>query len=405
MTKCTRPRPEKPREDFPLWPHKTGSWTCRIRLDDGTKKQFYFGKWEDPQGAEALYRHELPYLKQGRTPPPFGQDVKGHQWCTMKRLCNAFIHAKSEAVTGGDLAVATLQDYYGSCKAMCEFFGRDRRVDDLDFTDFAEYRKELSRTLSAVSLANEINRCRVVFRWGYRNGLLREEVRTGDAFKRPPAKRIRMESRQAGQKLFTRDEIHRILAECNPPMKAMVLLGLNCGYGNTDVAYLRRSMIDWKNKTITYPRPKTQEERSAILWPETVEALREAIRCRPRPLHNNLYGDHVFITRQGNPYVRMTVKPEQGWETATRNDAVTGEFRKLLRALKINGRKRLGFYSLRHTCETIGQRANQQAALNHLMGHVDNSMAANYRQEIYRPHLQAVVDVIRDWLFGEGGEA
>ena len=38
------------------------------------------------------------------------------------------------------------------------------------------------------------------------------------------------------------------------------------------------------------------------------------------------------------------------------------------------------------------------------MGHADQSMAANYRERISDERLQAVVDVVHDWLFGEAAE-
>jgi hypothetical protein len=38
------------------------------------------------------------------------------------------------------------------------------------------------------------------------------------------------------------------------------------------------------------------------------------------------------------------------------------------------------------------------------MGHVDDSMAANYRHEIAHERLQAVVDYVHDWLFAAAAE-
>jgi integrase len=78
----------------------------------------------------------------------------------------------------------------------------------------------------------------------------------------------------------------------------------------------------------------------------------------------------------------------------------------LLKRLKINGRKRLGFYTLRHNFETVAGGSKDQVAVDSLMGHVDNSMAARYREEIGDDRLRAVVQHVRKWLFGtEGTEA
>jgi len=62
-------------------------------------------------------------------------------------------------------------------------------------------------------------------------------------------------------------------------------------------------------------------------------------------------------------------------------DAVRLEFGKLLTAL---GMKRLGlgFDALRHTFATTAARAEKPSAVDHIMGHVDPSMGANYGQRI-----------------------
>jgi hypothetical protein len=41
-------RPAKPREDFPLFPHRNGRWAKKVKFE-------YFGKWsDDPEGDAAL---------------------------------------------------------------------------------------------------------------------------------------------------------------------------------------------------------------------------------------------------------------------------------------------------------------------------------------------------------------
>ena len=62
-----------------------------------------------------------------------------------------------------------------------------------------------------------------------------------------------------------------------------ILLGVNCGFGNTDVASLPIDAVDLDGGWIDFPRPKTEIPRRVPLWPETIEAIREALKQRPQP--------------------------------------------------------------------------------------------------------------------------
>ena len=73
----------------------------------------------------------------------------------------------------------------------------------------------------------------------------------------------------------------------------------------------------------------------------------------------------------------------------------------MVKRLDINGRKGLGFYTLRHTFATIAGESRDQVAVNAIMGHVDNSMAGVYRERISDERLIAVTDTVHQWLFGD----
>ena len=80
-----------------------------------------------------------------------------------------------------------------------------------------------------------------------------------------------------------------------------------------------------------------------------------------------------------------------------RSDRVTKRFIALLQKLKFH-RKRLAFYTLRHTFRTIADSARDSVAIDLIMGHSDTSMGALYRERIDDERLLAVVKVVRTWL-------
>jgi integrase len=167
-------------------------------------------------------------------------------------------------------------------------------------------------------------------------------------------------------------------------MKAMILLGINCGFGNSDCGTLPLSALDLERGWLDYPRPKTGIARRCPLWVETVQALREVIADRPAPkdpADNGL----VFLTKYGHSWA---VDPS----------AITKEFAKILRRLGSNGSR--NFYCIRHTFRTIADAAKDPVAADHIMGHETPKMSSVYREQIDDMRLLDVVNHIRTWLLG-----
>ncbi len=103
--------------------------------------------------------------------------------------------------------------------------------------------------------------------------------------------------------------------------------------------------------------------------------------------------DRLFLTSRGGAWVAVT-------DDGRRADKITIRFRKRLRSIGAYQTGR-GFYSLRHTVQTVGDDARDPLATSHVMGHVDASTAGHYRERISDDRLRAVTDHVRQWLFGE----
>ncbi|MFV1968385.1 MAG: tyrosine-type recombinase/integrase [Pirellulaceae bacterium] len=396
-SKNPRPsKPKKPRPDFPLFPHATGRWAKKIR-----GKTHYFGKWaDDPHGEAALnkYLDERDDLYAGRKPRANRDGV------TVGRACDHFLHTKKARVESGELTEATWRDYQITAKRVVKVLGRDRLVDDLRPEDFDALRRDFAKTCGLVAIRNQITHARMIFNYAYKAGLIDCPIRFGANFSRPSAQSIR---RQRTPRMFEAVEVRRMLDAAKPTMKAMILLGVNCGFGCADVGRLPKSAIDLKTGWVTFPRPKTGTERRVPLWAETIEAVNAALAKRPKPTPEN--ETLVFITRTGGAWHKDSTR------------YMTDQFSKFLKAIDLNAesqaakegtkppaklyRKGRGFYALRHVFETIGGESRDQVAVDAIMGHERGDMASIYRERISDDRLEYVVNVVREWLFSEPTEA
>jgi integrase len=379
-TSIPQVRPDKPYPDFPLFPHATKRWAKKIR-----GKMHYFGPWDDPQGALNKFLEQKDDLFAGRTPRVQGDGL------AVRDLLNRFLTTKRHLLDTSEITSRTFGDYHGTCQRLGECFGLTRLVSDLAADDFERLRIAIAKKWGPVALGNEIQRVRSVFKYAYDQGLTDKPIRYGQGFKKPSKKVLRKARHQNGLRMFEAKEIKAMLKVANLQMKAMILLGINCGFGNSDCGTLTLDTLDLETGWVNYPRPKTGIPRRVPLWPETIEALKEAIAKRPTP-KGATNPKLVFITKQG-----------MSWAKETCDNPITKEMAKVLNEIRVQ-RKGVNFYALRHTFETVGGETRDQVAVNSIMGHCETDMASVYRERISDERLKAVTDYVRAWLFGERPE-
>jgi integrase len=381
-------KPPKPYPDFPLTAHPTKRWCKKIR-----GKLHYFGSWDDPHGALKKYLEQRDDLHAGRTP----RQTEGF---TVRDLCNRFMTAKKHALDIRELSPRTFSENFRVCEHICRVFGKDTLVESLRPDDFSRFKMRMPASWGPIFRGKMVQGVRTIFKFAFDQDLIEKPVKFGSEFKRPSKKTLRLHRAAQGKRMFDRDEIHRMLDAAGPVLKAMILLGVNAGYGNSDVAALPLSALDLEQAWADFPRPKTGIERRCKLFPETVAAIRAALTVRPKPKDEANAG-LVFLTAQnGNRWVTAKIhKKEDGGLRVVTDDSVSKETAKILKRLGINGKR--NFYALRHTFETIGGESRDQVAVSSIMGHADQSMSAAYRERISDERLAAVAEHVRRWLFGD----
>jgi hypothetical protein len=359
-------KPKKPYPDFPLFAHDRGYWAKCIK-----RKFYYFGPWDDPHGALAEYERVRDDLYAGREPTP---DSSG---CNLKDAINDWLAARVVDTETGELSIDTWKEYQRIGRRIVACLGTTIAVDSLTPEHFSRLRTALTKEFSLKSGKNNIRKARIVFRWIYTSGHSEKELRYHDALKPPAKGALRREQANKPQKLFTADEIRKLIKHATGYMLPGIYLAINCGYGNRDLIDLKWAYI--KKNYIDYDRPKTGIQRRASLWTETIKALAAWKKVSPE-----------------SEYVCCGVKGQHlGGET--NNTPIPHLFTKIAKAAGVttNGR---GFYVIRHTYRTAADASKDLVATDLTMGHSDGRMGSEYTHGIDDKRLDDVAKVVRAWL-------
>lgn len=355
------------RRKFPLTLHRTGQWCKKIR-----GRTYYFGK--DKAEALKLYYKRATEL-HGR---PVEGSTAPSGVMTLKALCNLYLDHQFSRVQSGEIQEQQYQDQTGRLKNFAKAVGVNRPVSEIRTIDLMNYRNQrINAGRAGTTINNELAAVKAMFHWA----LAAEVIKQGpnlDAVKKIPRRKVKRQT-------FTPEEIRRLMAHATPQWRAMILLGLNCGFGCTDVAELKWANVNLDTGRVCFPRPKTDVERDFPLWPETVAALKGL------PIR----GEHVFYTRQGNTW---------GYRNKGKYDVkpLTVAFKKLLQRAGIETEKGTGFYTLRRTAATIAAETGDVFAVQGVLGHADISMATTYVQSHkLTPQVDRAVKHTHRWLTGK----
>jgi len=346
----------KTRSDkFPLTLHPTGQYCKKIK-----GKLHYFGT--DRTKALHCYLEDANFLHTGR-----GQTHRVQkETVTLKALCNLYLEHQDARVKVGELSIRHNLDQTTCLRILVRILGQHCSVDEISALDLQNYKKKLQKRYGSPHRTNlSIAVMKAMFHWAKKNEVL-SRIPNIDAVSK--VKVLRKE-----RPTFTVEQTKKLLDKASPQMYAMILLGLNCGFGGTDCSGLLWEHVNFKRSRICYPRGKTGVLRNLPLWQETVEALKALPNCEQR----------IFNTPTGKAWVRMikTVGKDDNIKY-TKNDSVGKEFSKLLKKAGIKTEKGVGFYTLRRTAATLAARSGDPFAVQRLLGHADLKMATTYVQDV-----------------------
>lgn len=347
-------------------------------------KPIYFGVLRDPDAA--LRKYLAWAAKQAARDPKLNPRIDPRD-VTIKLGFNHFLTARHADVESGALSAGQYLRYRRAAQRVRDCFGPQRRIDDLGPQDFERLRSTLVG--KPRTIGNAIRDIRVAFKWVADFYNVRPTF--GQSFKRPTAKAIRAGGKK--RELFAAAEIRMILAVAEPNLRAMILLAMNCGFGQRDCALFSRSHFDLECHW--FPRPKTGVERRCPLWPETIAAIACSHRWRP-----DLFPELVFLSKYGKILVRDdAIADAHGNITRTRRkDAIQQMLRRACVRADVKYRP---FYTLRHTFRSVVDRVSDATAIRAIMGWSLPGMDAVYVQLMAdgAARLRVVTEMAHKWLF------
>jgi integrase len=190
---------------------------------------------------------------------------------------------------------------------------------------------------------------------------------------------------------FTVEELRSMLAACDgfsEKTRLYILLSLNIGAYQHDLAELRQDEVDWRHGTITRQRSKTRERNGPVvtyrLWPETFELLKK---------HRAAEGDLALTTEEGNPLVRYWIEGGK----MRRYDCIHSAWTRLAEKMDLT-KMRLGMKHLRKTSSTLlGQHPQYKYFAGHFLADSPRGMD---QKHYVKPSDEEFFSAL-EWLRGQ----
>lgn len=351
-------------------------WAKKIR-----GKVHYFGTEYDIAMQE--YLRQKPYLESGVSPP--------NCQCTVADLLNCFLDHRKKKLDEGTLSKRTYDDYFEVCHLIAASISKLHSIEALTVEHFESIRRGLMRAKNKKEVSIKrfdvrLGYARTIFRFAsIDNRLIDRQLPFQSALASVPDRELRKYRQSKPKRLLTADEIKQVLEISDANFKAIVLLGINGALNNSDIKTLKLATAKKALQTglLEYPREKTHFMRVTPLWPETIDAIKNAITERAKSRLTEL-----FLTSSNQPHSKKS-----GY------DLISQMF---YRCLHRTGSYSPGrnFGALRTTFSNVGKEVGDDLALRALMGHSDGStLYENYADGVYVERLRKITDHVRGWLF------
>lgn len=252
-----------------------------------------------------------------------------------------------------------------------EFVGTARDINDINAKTLTLYRTHLLRRseqgdFNRKTANDKLKDARQFIRSCWRLEALENIPRNID----DPALAISFEVPQP--RSFEKDEIATLLKGANEKLELFMLLGLNCGMLQQDIACLKPSEVDWELGRIKRRRSKTRRRAKGNtnipevdwkLWKRTFKLLKA---------HRSESLEHVLLNAHGRPLKRSAIGDDEKLDNTSN---ISKQYERLQSSLTIPKSDRKPFKTLRSTGSTILASDNRYSRFaQHYLGDAPRSI-------------------------------
>lgn len=170
--------------------------------------------------------------------------------------------------------------------------------------------------------------------------LIQDRPRTIDDLAEVPVRK----KKNTKIKVYTKEQIEAMLEDASPRQTLYILLGLNCGYTQSDISALEAEDLDLIAGVIDTTRKKTEAyevRQRHMLWKSTIEAIKAG--KKEGWIHSK---GRLILNAKGEPLLQEKLTKKG---TYSKNDSIRNSFNRVLARACVKGQ----FKMLRKTGATL----------------------------------------------------
>jgi integrase len=311
---------------------------------------------------------------------------------TVEEMLEAWYKVLQASSVAGQLSVPRLDAYRRHVKIFVQWIGPKEAVKTITAEKLEDFHGELASRISVEAYGHD-----------YANSILtavkqwvawlaeRGRIALPGNLK---GKRLRFKTQTKPIITFTVEEIRAQFARATDKMKCWLLVAINCGCYQNDLAELEDHEVNLTEGTITRPRSKTPDGPRVTykLWPETIAALRR--QKTKFTVKGQRGGNLWFTTSTGKPIVAYFMSEGK----MKRYDTVDTSWKRLNRWTK----NKKPFKTLRKTSATLlGEHTQYKFYGQYFLAQAPGSVAEKHYQKPSDEEFFQACLWLRGKIFGE----